>query len=308
MPSQQLREIIDLLNARARANQGKQLTLDERRAGTDEGWKLFENLDDISTQAVDAGGVLAEWVVAPGVNPDNVMLYLHGGGYVVGSIVSHRGLAANLSRATESRVLLIDYRLAPEHPFPAAVEDAITAYRWLVANGTEPSRMVVSGDSSGGGLTVALLVALRDAGDQLPSAGVCISPWVDMEAIGKSMMTRADRDPVVQREVILDFAKAYLGDADPRSPLAAPLYADLTGLPPLLVQVGTAETLLDDATRLADHAKAAGVQVTLESWEDMIHIWHRFGSKLSEAQQAINRIGEYVGQVLAANTTSCGRS
>jgi acetyl esterase/lipase len=224
------------------------------------------------------------------------MLYLHGGGYVIGSITTHRELAGRLSRAAAARVLIIDYRLAPEHPYPAAVEDATTAYRWLLQNGAMPARTVIAGDSAGGGLTVATLLALRDAGEPLPAAGVCLSPWTDMEGIGESMRTKAGVDPIVQRAGLLHFADLYLHGADPRSPLAAPLYANLQGLPPLLIQVGTRETLLDDATRLATRAQAEGVEVTLEPWEDMIHVWQLFAPLLPEGQQAIERIGEYVRQ------------
>lgn len=254
---------------------------------------------DITCEKVDVAGVPAEWVVAPGADAGRVLLYLHGGGYVIGSIDTHRGLAGRLSRAAAARVLIIDYRLAPEHPHPAAVQDATAAYRWLLRNGATPDRTVIAGDSAGGGLTVATLVALRDAGVPLPAAGVCLSPWVDLEGIGESMTTKASEDPIVQKPGLLWFASLYLGGADPRTPLAAPLYADLHGLPSLLIHVGTAETLLDDATRLAERATAAGVNVTLEAWEDMIHVWHLFASMLPEGQQGIERVGEYIRQYTA---------
>jgi acetyl esterase/lipase len=224
------------------------------------------------------------------------MLYLHGGGYVVGSIATHLGLAGRLSRAAAARVLLLNYRLAPEHPFPAAVEDATAAYRWLLGTGVKPGRIAIAGDSAGGGLTVATLVALRDAGEPLPAAGVCQSPWIDLEGAGESVTTKAHVDPLVHKDMLLKMASWYLAGANPRTPLAAPLYADLQGLPPLLVQVGTAEILLDDATRLADRARAAGVAVTLEPWEGMIHVWQLFASILPEGQQAIDRIGAFVRQ------------
>jgi acetyl esterase/lipase len=174
------------------------------------------------------------------------------------------------------------------------VEDSTAAYRWLLSTGVDPARLVIAGDSAGGGLTVATLVALRDAGEPLPAAAVCLSPWVDLEALGESMTTRAEADPMVQREGLLQTAKAYLGDADPRTPLATPLYADLRELPPLLIQVGTAETLLDDSTRLAERAKSAGVDVALEVWDDMFHVWQFFAGMLPEGQQAIDRIGEFI--------------
>ena len=222
------------------------------------------------------------------------MYYLHGGGYMMGSIVSHRELASRLARAAKSRVLLIDYRLAPENPFPAAVEDAVTGYRWLLSGGIKPEHIGTAGESAGGGLTTATLVTLRDNGEPLPAAAVCMSPWVDMESNGESMVTRADADPLIDREALLGMARAYLGDREPRMPLASPIYADLTGLPPMLIQVGTSEVLYDDATRLADKAKADGVPVIFEPWEEMVHMWHSFAAMLPEGQQAINRIGEFV--------------
>jgi acetyl esterase/lipase len=199
-----------------------------------------------------------------------------------------------VSRAAAARVLLVDYRLAPEYPHPAAVQDATAAYRWLLAQGCKPGRLAIAGDSAGGGLTVATLVALRDAGTPLPAAGVCLSPWVDLEGVGESMRAKADLDPMVYHDGLLQMAALYLNGLDPRTPLAAPLYADLRGLPPLLIQVGTAETLLDDSVRLAARAREADVDVTLEPWDDMIHVFQAFAGVLPEGQQAVDRIGEFV--------------
>lgn len=274
----------------------------------DMGAKMVEakNMDDmraimIETQApegvtctpVEAGGVSAEWSVAAGVDETKVVLYVHGGGYVMGSAGSHRDVTGRLSKAAGARVLSLNYRLAPEHPFPAPVDDAVAAYRWLLAQGISPGNIAVAGDSAGGGLAIATLLALRDAGEPLPAAGVGISPWVDMEGTGESMTTRAAVDPVVQKEGLLGMAKLYLGDADPKNPLAAPLHADLAGLPPLLLQVGDAETLLDDSTRLAEKARAAGVDVTLKVWDEMPHVWHLFAPILPEGRQAIDEIGSF---------------
>ncbi len=240
-------------------------------------------------------------VSTPAANPARVILYLHGGGYVMGSINTHRELGQRLSRAAAARVLLIDYRLAPEHPHPAAVEDATRAYRWLLSRGVSPSRLVVAGDSAGGGLTVATLLAARDSGLPLPAAGVCLSPWVDLEGVGESMTTKAAADPLVQRDGLRRMGALYLNGQDPRTPLASPLYADLSGLPPLLIQVGTAEALLDDSTRLAERAREAGVEVDLEPWDDMIHVWQAFAAVLPEGQQAIERIGQFIRERTAGS-------
>jgi epsilon-lactone hydrolase len=260
---------------------------------------IFEELAippaaDVQCERVNAGGVDAEWVCAPGAAGDRCVLYLHGGGYVIGSVKTHRDLMARISRAAQARVLGLNYRLAPEHPFPAAVDDAVVGYRWLLAQGTRPGRIAIAGDSAGGGLTAATLVAIRDAKLPTPGAGVMLSPWVDLEGIGESMKTRSKADPVVQKEGLLGMAAAYLQNKDARTPLAAPLYADLKGLPPLLIQVGDAETLLDDSTRLEARAKSAGVSTQLEVWPEMIHVWQIFASFLPEGQQAIEGIGKFV--------------
>lgn len=249
---------------------------------------------DVQCQAVNAGGVDAEWICAPGAGEDRYVLYLHGGGYVIGSVKSHRDLMARISRAAKARVLGLNYRLAPEHSFPAAVDDAVAGYRWLLDQGAKPSRVAIAGDSAGGGLTAATLVAIRDQKLPTPGAGVMLSPWVDMEALGASMTSRANADPVVRKEGLLQMAQAYLQGKDPRTPLAAPLYADLKGLPPLLIQVGDAETLLDDSNRIAERAKAAGVPTKLEVWPEMIHVWQLFAGFLPEGQQAIEGIGRFL--------------
>jgi monoterpene epsilon-lactone hydrolase len=291
MASSELQVIIDAF--RSRPNMAD-LSIEEQRAQMEINLTQFQLLTDVHCEPVDAGGIPAEWITTPGVNTERVICYLHGGGYVLGSINTHREMASRLSRAAKARVLILDYRRAPEHPFPAAVDDSIAAYRWLLSVGVNPARLVIAGESAGGGLTIATLVALRDAGEPLPAAGICLSPWVDLECLGESMVTKAEIDPVVTRDLVLALAKAYLGNTDPCTPLASPLYADLTGLPPLLIQVGTAECLFDDARRLADRARAAGVDVTLEPWDDMIHMWHMFAAILPEGQQAIDRIGEFI--------------
>lgn len=254
----------------------------------------FPVAEDVRFDPVSAGSVPAEWMIPPGASSEHSILYLHGGGYVVGAPKDYREMVPRIARAAQARALFADYRLAPEHPHPAAVEDAVAAYRWLLANGARPGGIVVAGDSAGGGLTVAALVALRDQGVPLPAAGVCLSPWVDLEMTGESMDANAAADPLVKKELVAGMAAAYLAGQDARTPLASPLYADLQGLPPLLILVGTSETLLDDARRLAERAKAAGVDVTYEPWSEMIHVWQWLGSILPEARQSIDRIGEFI--------------
>ena len=294
MASTELDEVMVLLEQRAQARRGRIVTWAERRQSYDNLGMAFENLDGVTlSENIDVGGVPALWVKAEEANPAQTLLFLHGGGYCQGSPMSHRGLAASLSRTCRAQVLLLDYRLAPEHPFPAPVEDAETAYRWLLEKGADPTRLCIAGDSAGGGLTVAALTLLRDAGLPLPAAGICLSPWTDMEATGGSMDNHAGVDPMIVRAGILDFATTYLKGADPKSPLATQLHAALNGLPPLLLQVGSIETLLDDSTRLEVAAKKAGVEVTLEIWDDMPHVWHMFAPKLPEAVQALESVGTF---------------
>jgi acetyl esterase/lipase len=249
---------------------------------------------DVKCEAVSAGGVPAEWIVPPNAANDRVILYLHGGGYVMGSINTHRAMIARIARASEAKALALNYRMAPEDPFPTAVDDATAAYRWLLAQGYKPGKIVISGDSAGGGLTLATLLALRDAGTPLPAAAVPISPWADLEGTGASVETRAAADPMVDKAGLLRMAQMYAGDSDPKNPLISPIYADYKGLPPMLIQVGDAEILLDDSTRVAERARAAGIKVELEAWPEMFHVWHVFAKILPEGQQAIDRIGEYV--------------
>jgi acetyl esterase/lipase len=249
---------------------------------------------DVTCRPVDAGGVPGEWIVAPGAGSGRALLYLHGGGYYRGSIATVRELCARISRAAALPVLAVDYRLAPEHRFPAALEDARAAWRWLRAQGHAGSALAVGGDSAGGGLAVALLVALRDAGEALPAAGVCLSPWVDLTHGGASLDELAAHDPQLTRAYLERFAALYLAGADPRDPGASPLFADLAGLPPLLVQVGGRELLRDDGVRLAERASAADVPVELDLWEEMTHVWQNNGAELPEGQQAVERIGAFL--------------
>lgn len=255
---------------------------------------LLGGAPDAKCEKVDAGGVPAEWVAAPGFDDKRAVLYLHGGGYAIGSINTHRRLAYDISAASGARVLVIDYRLAPEHPFPAAVDDAAKAWRWLMQRGFAQNRLAIAGDSAGGGLTIATLVNLRDQKLGLPACAVAISPWVDLEGVGNSLTTRSAQDPMVQKAGLQWMAGMYLKGQSPKSPLAAPLHADLKGLPPVLVQVGTAETLLDDATRLAEKLHTSGGEVRLAIWPNMLHVFPFFAPILSEGRDGCIEIGNYI--------------
>lgn len=249
---------------------------------------------------VDAGGVRAEWVVADDAAPDRRLLYLHGGGYVICRPATHRDLAGRLSKAAQVAVLVLDYRLAPEHPYPAAVDDALAGLRWIGGNGpdgpTPASATFVAGDSAGGGLTLATLIGARDGSVRMPDAAVTLSAWADLACTGNTMLTRAAVDPMVTAAVLQRMLREYLQGGNPAQPLASPLYADLRGLPPLLMQVGDAEVLLDDTLGVAEKAKAAGVDVTLEVYPEMIHVFQLFAPVLPEEQQAIDRIGAFLKQ------------
>src|SRR5215472_16836540 len=247
---------------------------------------------------VSASGVPCEWVLAPGCDADARLLYLHGGGYVAGSCQSHRSLAAHIAAASRHAVLLAEYRLAPEHPHPAAVDDAVAAFRWMRGHGPRSEgrarRTAMAGDSAGGGLTLATLLTLRDAGDALPDAAVTLAAWTDLAATGESLTSRASVDPMVDPAELKTFAALYAGARSPRDPLVSPLHADLGRLPPLLMQVGDAEVLLDDTTRVAKKAKDAGTDVTMEVWPEMIHVWQAWANALPEATDAIERIGAFL--------------
>jgi acetyl esterase/lipase len=297
MASEQLKTVLELVGS---ADLGT-LTVQERRALM--GSAGAPPPKGTQVDPVDANGVPAEWVVAAGVTGERVVLFFHGGAYHLGSPARLRGLLALLSAAAQARVLSASYRLAPEHPFPAAVEDALTAYRWLIAGGTHARQVVISGDSSGGGLALAALVALRDAGDPLPGAAVVISPWTDLDLGGESLRSRAAVDVMLTPDGAREAADWYLAGQDARHPYASPLYADLHGLPPLLAQVGEDELLLDDACRLVERARAAGVNATLEVWPGMWHIFALQGM-YPESRQAMQRLGAFLSHHLAARAAA----
>jgi acetyl esterase/lipase len=296
MPDAPIDRVRDLLRRR---ESDAVSSIDDARARLERFATLIEPIPGVELASAHVNGVPCEWVSAPGARRDGMLIYLHGGGYGLGSIASHRALVSRLSDATGLRALAVGYRLAPEHPFPAAVDDAVAAYRGLVRDGADPRRIVLAGDSAGGGLAIATMLALRDAGGTLPAATVCLSPWVDLDVEARSGAANAD-DPMVAPDELRLMAALYLAGADPRSPLASPLHGDLRGLPPLLVQVGAVETLLDDSRRLAARIRAASGRVTLEEWPGMMHVWHAFAPLLPEATDAIARIGAWVRSRLRA--------
>lgn len=247
-------------------------------------------------EPVSAAGVPAEWVSTPGVAPATagVILYLHGGAYIQGSPNTHRPLVAWLGQSAGLTALSIDYRLAPEHPFPAALDDALTAYHWLISQSIPPSKIILAGDSAGGGLALTVLLSLRDNHETLPAAAVLLSPWTDLTCSGDSFQALADRDPMMNAPRLAGLVRAYTTSNDPHNPLLSPVYADLTGLPPLLIHVGSDEILLDDATRLAANATTAAVPVEITIYPQMWHVFQAYALEVEEARQSIQQIGHFI--------------
>jgi acetyl esterase/lipase len=269
---------------------------------------LITPVDSRVVIAVRDGSVKGEWLRSAS-EPRQTVYYLHGGGYVACSPETHRAFTSALSRAANARVFALDYRLAPEHRFPAAVEDTVAGYRWLLDQGIDPQEIVIGGDSAGGGLTIATLVALRDAGERLPRAAFVISPWTDLACAGRSLDANDKRDPMFYGEGVRWMAPVYLGAASPRDPLASPLYADLSKLPPLLIHVSDTEVLLDDSTRLSDRAKQCGVNVSLRMGNDLPHAWPVFVAfRLPESFQALGEIVEFIQTTSRQNEQIAART
>lgn len=292
------RTIEKLLERLRRLPPQTSLTLAQLRAQYERAQVAFPLTGEVTLQVLDTGPVRGEWLLPSGGGSagEAVVLYLHGGGYVIGSPRSHRHLAADIALAAGTRTFTLDYRLAPEHPFPAALDDAVAAYRWLIeSQRVHPGHVVLAGDSAGGGLVLTTLVALRDAGLPLPAAGVCISPWTDLScSLPACDPQRPSRDPLIDHAVLRAMAHATMGRRSLRDPRVSPLFADLRGLPPLLVQVAGGEALVDDARQLAIAASEAGVHTTLEVWPRMVHVWHWYARLLDEGQQAIERIAQFM--------------
>jgi acetyl esterase/lipase len=253
----------------------------------------------VTCERVSAGAVDAEWISPANASQEKAFLYFHGGGFRIGSVTSHRDLIAQIALASGCRALAVNYRLAPEHRFPAALDDALAAYGWMLGRGLEPGNIAFAGDSAGGNLVLAAMLALRERGLPLPVSAALMSPWTDLAATGASYVSRAEADPIHQRPMILALAKNYLGgQGDPCDPLVSPLHADLKDLPPLLIQVGDRETVLDDSVMFADKARTVGVDVELQVWDGMIHVFQMFGAELPEAHQAIASIAGFLSRHL----------
>ena len=271
----------------------------ERRRRLDEVGSVWSVADDIKLTAVNVNGLPGEWSIVPGSNPSRVLMFFHGGGYCSGSILSHRRLVTEAGRAAGVRTLAIGYRLAPEHPFPAAYDDALTAWCFLRDENISAAHIAIGGDSAGAGLTVALITRLRDAHEELPSCAWLISPWTDLTMSGSTLLSKEAVDPLIHKHYLNELADGYLpAGIDRKDPRVSPLFADLKGFPPTLIQVGSAETLLDDATRFAAVAGAADVRVTLEIWPQMIHAWPLWNAHLEPGRRALASAGTFIRESL----------
>ncbi len=267
-----------------------------RRRFSTPGWLVWFHSLGVRCERVDSP-VKGEWISPPrGPTSEHVIYYLHGGGYISGSAKSCRPITATVARLLGGRVFGLDYRLAPEHHFAAGLDDAIAGYRWLLSQGIDPRSIAVVGDSAGGGMTLALALRLRDAGEPPPACLVCLSPWTDMTSESDSLAANSERDSMFVAEDIERYAHAYLGEHSRRDPLASPLLADLAGLPPLLIQVGREEVLLDDARRLHAKVEAAGGSSELHVYEDVPHGWHYGAPFLPETREALREVAEFIAR------------
>jgi acetyl esterase/lipase len=278
----------------------------QRRERLDAIGSVWPVADDVKLEDVDVGGLPGEWSIVPDSNASRVLLFFHGGGYCSGSIVSHRRMVTEAGRAAGMRTLAVAYRLAPEYPFPAAYDDALAAWRFLTNNQRVPaSQIAVGGDSAGAGLTIALIGRLRDAHEELPACAWLVSPWTDLTLSGWTLATKAAVDPIIHKEYLNELVEAYLsGGVQRNDPCVSPLYADLQGFPPLLIQIGSAETLLDDAVRFARAAGEADVAVTLEIWPHMIHAWHLWNAHLADGRRALASAGSFIARQIAGRSSS----
>ena len=285
--------------AEARSDDAAQPSWEDMRAGYEAAGMSMPMAAGVAVEETMLRSVSGLKLTPAEAEAGRTLLYFHGGGYVIGSPLSHRGMVSEIASAMKATAYSMDYRMAPEAPFPAAVDDGLASYKALLDMGVDPAKIIIAGDSAGGGLTMATAISIRDAGLPLPGALAPISPWVNLANDGPTYRTKADSDPMVMKPGIDLMASAYLNGVDAKNTLASPLGADLAGLPPMLVQVGSEEVLLSDATMLTARAGAAKVPVTLEVWPDMIHVFHFFYPMLTDARTAIARVGNWVDGVLA---------
>ena len=275
----------------------KKLSIAELRAnGVKNSKMLGEVSKNITVEKINMEGIQAEWLIpfSSGTRSEKVILYLHGGGYVTGSIEDHRMMCGLLANATGTKVLIPEYRLAPEHPFPAALDDALKVYQWLLDQGYSSANMIIAGDSAGGGLSIATVLALKEKSGSLPAAVVCLSPWADLALTGQSHTTKAKAEAILNKDVLHEWALCYTDESNLTNPLVSPVYGDFHGFPPLLIQVGSEEILLDDSTLLAKKTKSAGVDVTLKIWDGMWHVWQALGDLIPENKKTFEEIGQFV--------------
>lgn len=295
MASRELAAAVELMTS-FRERPAESVTIEQRRQAMETMQGSVALAEDVTVQKVDADGVPAEWVTVPASNGLRIVLYFHGGGYCMGSLNTHRELVSRIARAAQARVLNVDYRLAPEQPFPAALDDAVASYRWLLAADVDPHTVVVGGDSAGGGLALAFLARLRDEAYPLPAGAVLLSPWTDLTGSGDSICHRRSLDPMIDAGGLHETAGYYCTEEERANPYVSPLFDSLRGLPPLLVQVGGREVLIDDSIRVAEKAEHAGVDVTLQVWEEAFHVFQALPA-LPEAAEALSGIGRFVMRV-----------
>lgn len=273
----------------------EETTVESTRKGLEQMGAMNKIPDDIRCEKVEINGIEGEWIKAPEIKQNKVLLYLHGGAFVAGSINTHRDLISRISRAGNIKVMAINYRLAPEHPYPAGLEDSFNTYKWLIfKKNYNPHNIIIGGDSAGGTLTISTLIKIKKEQLPFPVAAFCLSPATDMTGSGETYTTKADLDPFLTPELGDLVLENYLKEADPEDPLVSPLYADLEGLPPIYIQVGTSEILLDDSIRIAKKLEDAGVEVELDVWEDMIHVFAAFAAFAPESREAIEKIGKFI--------------
>ncbi len=283
----------NILEAKRKNPYTKNKTIHQLRKETENAGSLIPLPENIKYKSVVAGNVNAEWITCGEVNENRIFMFMHGGGYYRGSIAATRATVARISAEAKVKCLSINYRLAPEHPFPAAIDDTYSAYEWLINEGISPKHIIVSGQSAGGGLCLALLLKIKDNNFYQPKGAIALSPWTDLSQTGKTMVTNEKIDPVISKQYLDRFAKLYFPDSYNMSYLASPIIGELSGLPDMLIQVGSAETMLDDSKRFFDKAKKANVNVKLEIWEDMFHGWHSNAHILKDADNAIINIGKF---------------